>query len=195
MDTSLKLADHLSNLKELYLEGCVRTAPTPPPRAIVWLSLTWLFSLPTFLCKSQPKMKEHNGEGERAVKDQQAALSKHRTTDLGLSTRNALSTGRVTVKNVTYTSPRQPRNKEKHRCPSECQEEKGSCIILFGSTKSKMDIALSKIKALRSLNVSTEGSRNRYLKEQTMSWRVWETLVRTHTYTHTHEALTSLCKL
>ena len=33
MDTSLKLADHLSNLKELYLEGCVRTAPTPPPRA------------------------------------------------------------------------------------------------------------------------------------------------------------------
>ena len=34
MDTSLKLADHLSNLKELYLEGCVRTAPTPLARAI-----------------------------------------------------------------------------------------------------------------------------------------------------------------
>ena len=36
--------------------------------------------------------------------------------------------------------------------------------FLFGSTEFKMDIVLSKIKALGSLNVSPEGSRNRYLK-------------------------------
>ena len=69
MDTSLKLAYHLSILKELYLEGCVCAAFTPRPRVPVWLQLTCLFSSPTFSCKSQPKMKEYNEKGERVVDD------------------------------------------------------------------------------------------------------------------------------